>query len=317
MLRVDIGAFFAEVLANPAAFGFTNTTTPACGATPSLLCSPANLVAPNANQTYVFADGVHPTGAAHAAIASMVASMIEAPFHTATLTEGPLAVEQATFRSVDARMWSGLNTPIAQKGYNLWASYDFANPDLDFGRVVNGDADLHTLSVGGDMRIGDHLVGGRGRSLQRVQGALHGRQPQARGDERDDLRRLRHGAVVPGHLAPHRQPSTTRMCERNFDIGILQRTERGDTNGWHWAFRVLGGYWLNAGNVLHGPFAKLVYQEAEVDSFSEGAGTSTALRYGEQTREVADRQPRLAGAGPVGRRAPVRPRDLGVRVQGR
>ena len=48
---------------------------------------------------------------------------------------------------------------------------------------------------------------------------------------------------------------------------------------------MLGGYWLNAGNVMHGPFAKLVWQEAEVDSFSEGAGTSTALRYGEQTRK--------------------------------
>lgn len=161
VLRVDIGAFFNEILANPAAFGFTNATSPACaGIASSLLCTPANLVSPNANQTFVFADGVHPTGAGHAAIAAVVASQIEGPFRTATLTEGPLAVEQATFRSVDARMWSGLDTPIAQQGVNLWASYDFANPDLDFGRVVNGDADLGTISFGGDMRIGDRLLAG-------------------------------------------------------------------------------------------------------------------------------------------------------------
>ena len=172
VLRVDIATLFNEILANPCAFGFTNATTPACGATPSLLCTPANLVAPNANQTFVFADGVHPTGAAHAVIAAFVASLIEAPFHAATLTEGPLAVEQATFRTVDARMWSALNTPIAQKGFNLWASYDYANPDVDFGRVVSGDADLHMFS---HRRRPSHRRppdGGRRGPLQRIQGEL-------------------------------------------------------------------------------------------------------------------------------------------------
>ena len=40
------------------------SSTPACGATPSLLCTSANLVAPDAASTFVFADGVHPTTAA-------------------------------------------------------------------------------------------------------------------------------------------------------------------------------------------------------------------------------------------------------------
>jgi outer membrane lipase/esterase len=72
---------------------------------------------------------------------------------------------------------------------------------------------------------------------------------------------------------------------RTFDVGGLQRSEGADAGGSHWAVRVLGGYWLKAGNALHGPFAKLVYQEADVDAFSERTGTATALRYGEQKRE--------------------------------
>ena len=284
VLRVDIGAFFTEILANPGAFGFTNATTPACGATPSLVCSPANFVSANANQTFVFADGVHPTGAAHAVIASLVASMIEAPFHTATLTEGPLAVEQATFRAVDARMWSGLNTPIAQKGVNLWASYDFANPDLDFGRVISGDADLHTFSFGGDMRIGDHLVAGAAAHFSEYKAHYAGGNHKL--EETSATIYAGYGSG-PWYLGTSLLVGDLdyKDVRRNFDLGTLQRTERGDTGGWHWAFRVLGGYWLNAGNLLHGPFGKLVWQEAEVDSFSEGAGTSTALRYGEQTRK--------------------------------
>jgi len=284
VLRVDISGLFGEILANPAAFGFINTTTPACGATGSLICTPANLVTPDANQTYVFADGVHPTGAAHAVIAGFVASLLEGPFHAATLTEGPMAVEQATFRTVDARMWSALNTPIAQKGYNLWASYDYANPDIDFGRIVSGDADLHMFTVGGDMRVDDHLMAGV---------AAHFGEYKANYDGGHHKLRETAATIYAGYGSGPWYLGTSlligdlnfRNVRREFDLGTLRRTEEGDTSGWHWALRVLGGYWFTSGNLMHGPFGKLVYQEAEVSSFAETAGTSTALRYGEQTRE--------------------------------
>lgn len=284
VLRVDIFTLLNEILADPGAFGFSNATTPACGTTASLVCTPANLVAPNANQTYVFADGVHPTGGAHAVVASMVASLLEAPFLTSTLTEGPMAVEQSTYRAVDARMWSALNTPIAQKGYNLWASYDYANPDLDFGRVVNGDADLHTLSIGGDVRVNEHLMAGVaahfGEYKAHYTGGRHKLEETA-------------ATIYAGYGSGPWYLGTSvligdlkyRDINREFDLGTLRRTESGDTSGWHWAFRLLGGYWLTSGNVMHGPFGKLVYQEAEVSSYAETAGTSTALRYGEQKRE--------------------------------
>lgn len=284
VLRIDMTAFFNEILANPSAFGFSNATTPACGTVPSVLCTPANFIAPNANQTFVFADGVHPTGAAHAVIAGMVASFLEGPFHAATLTEGPMAVEQATFRSVDARMWSGLNTPIAQKGFNVWASYDYANPDVDFGRIVSGDADLHMFSIGADLRVDEHLMGGV---------AAHFGEYKAHYGSGNHKLEETAATIYAGYGSGPWYVGTSLLIgdlnfkevRRDFDLGTLRRSEQGDTSGWHWAFRVLGGYWFNAGNVMHGPFGKLVYQEAEVSSFAERAGTSTALRYGEQTRE--------------------------------
>ncbi len=61
VIRLNTAGLLNEVVANPAAFGFTNATARACGTTRSVLCTPANLVTPNAAQTYVFADGVHPT----------------------------------------------------------------------------------------------------------------------------------------------------------------------------------------------------------------------------------------------------------------
>src|SRR6185437_13258762 len=112
-------------IANPAAFGIANVTTPACGTTPSLICTSANFVAPNAASSFLFADGVHPTTATHALIAQAVESTIEGPSKIGVLAEAPLAVEQATFRAVDSRMISGLNAPGEAHKLEAWVSYDY------------------------------------------------------------------------------------------------------------------------------------------------------------------------------------------------
>lgn len=71
----DTAALLQQISNSPATYGFTNVTTPACNSltTPNdpttlsaLICSPSTLVAANADLTYMFADGVHPTARAHA-----------------------------------------------------------------------------------------------------------------------------------------------------------------------------------------------------------------------------------------------------------
>ena len=48
---------------------------------------------------------------------------------------------------------------------------------------------------------------------------------------------------------------------------------------------VLGGYWFQYADFLHGPFVRLAYQEIRVKGFAEQGSDSTALAYGEQRRE--------------------------------
>ena len=161
VIRLNTLAFFNEVLANPAAFGLTNVTSRACGATPSLLCTSANFVTPTAPLTYLFADGVHPTTAGHADSPQYAESLIEGPAKMAMLAEAPLAVEEANFRALDGRMQSGLGAPRANNKFDAWVVYDYANPDYT-GSFLNGNADVNTISVGGDMKMSDELlVGGQ------------------------------------------------------------------------------------------------------------------------------------------------------------
>lgn len=94
---IDVRSMIAAAQANPAAYGLTNVTTPACG-TPawnptgtSLLCNaaPAALFAaagaPNLNSlvagasasTWMFADGVHPTSGGHRIFADQVWAVLK------------------------------------------------------------------------------------------------------------------------------------------------------------------------------------------------------------------------------------------------
>src|SRR6202163_1383009 len=150
-LKVDIipmnmFGLFNEVIANPPSFGLTNVTT-------------ATLAAPNAGQTFAFADGVHPTPAGHQIIADYAAAIIEAPQKIGLLGKAPLQVEQANFRAIDDRMWSGLNTPRPQNKFDAYAVYDYGNYDHS-SDTGGSDNQLNSVVVGVDMKISDQMLAG-------------------------------------------------------------------------------------------------------------------------------------------------------------
>ena len=284
-IRVNIQVLLNEVEANPAAFGITNVTTPACGTTPSLLCTQATLVTRNAASTFLFADGVHPTSAGHALIAQAVESMIEGPAKIGVLAEAPLAVEQATFRAIDSRMISALDAPVSSNKLQAWASYDYGRNDFD-GRFISGSANVNTVSAGGDIKVTEHMLVGGAFGYADDRGDFGG------GSGGYTLRETTGTAYIGYGMGPWYVGATLGAGDldfhdvhRNFDLGALFRTESGETRGWHAMASVLGGYWFNYASVLHGPFVRLAYQQIRVSGFAERGDDSTALIYGEQNRK--------------------------------
>jgi len=93
--------------------------------------------------------------------------------------------------------------------------------------------------------------------------------------------------------------------KRNITLGAGTRTESGGTGGWTYALRLLGGYWFNTtSGLVHGPFAKVAYQDIIVRAFSETGSSSTALRYNQQERESLQTSLGWQVAGKIGQ---VRP----------
>lgn len=282
-LRLNISGLFNEILAAPAAYGLVNTTTPACGTTPSLLCTSANLVAPGAAATFLFADGVHPTTAGHALVAQYVESVLRAPQQVAVLAEAPLAVEEANWRTIDGRMMSGTNSVRPAGKFEAWAAYDYSNPDIDSG-FATGDATINTLAVGGDIRLSENLLAGASASFAENKGDLGSGGYKLKQTSATVYVGYGHGPWYVGATVGGGDIDYSDVT-RTVQLGTQTRTESGETRGFSMVGRVLGGYWFNAGDWVHGPFAKYTYQEIEVRGYQERGSNSTTMSFDEQKRK--------------------------------
>jgi len=281
-IRLNTNLLVNEILANPTAFGIANTTIPACTTQSSLICTSATLVSPNAPQTYLFADGVLPTTKGHQILADYAYSFIVAPQQISALGDAPFAVEEASFRALDGRMWSNVNGPRPRSKFEAWAAYDYGNIDMSAG-PNNGTGHQNTVVVGGDMKLSDKfLIGvlfayadqkgdfggpGGGYKLKQPVGAVYA----GYGEGPWYL-----GATVGGGSLDYSD------INRVIPLGPLMRTETGQTRGNEFTARLLGGYWFQWQDLLHGPWARVAYQQSTVKSYAETGSDSTALVYGEQ-----------------------------------
>jgi outer membrane lipase/esterase len=285
IIPINVFGLLNEILANPAQYGFINATMPACTVPSSLNCTTGTLVAPNADQTYVFADSVHPTPAGHQIISDYAASIIEAPQKIGMLGEAPLQVEQANFRAIDDRMWSNLNTPRPLNKFDAYVVYDYGNFDRS-DNIGGADNHLNTVVAGVDMKLSEQMLAGVAFGYTENKASFG---DNAGGFNLDE-------ATITGYVGYGSGPwylgatlgggdLDYRDIRRTFSLGPASRTENGSTRGTHLMARALGGYWFNTGSTwIHGPFARLTYQQARVDGWSETGTSSSAMTFSSQRR---------------------------------
>src|ERR1700674_129961 len=97
-----------------------------------------------------------------------------------------------------------------------------------------------------------------------------------------------------------------RNIRRSFALGAGSRSESGDTRGTHLMGRVFGGYWFNASRAwIHGPSARLTYQQAKVDAWSESGTSSSAMTFGKQKRDALMSSLGWQVGGSIGSRPPA------------
>jgi outer membrane lipase/esterase len=283
ILAVNTYALFNEVLANPAAFGFVNTTVQACTTSSSHDCNASTLVTPTAAQNYLFADGVHPTTAAHEIFGQYVLSELRAPGQISLLGEAPLSVSTAQSKAVRTQMQSD-DTGADSR---VFATVNFGQQRFDGTyNSPRTTSDNTNVTLGADLRSNDNLSMGVALGLSRNTANFNG------GGRYDlnDTSALAYATyhVGGGYLGGYGEAGHSNFTDvsRNIELGPLLRTETGNPNGSHLGAGVTGGWWFGEGTLKNGPFANLEYQSIRVDGYHENGNDSTAMWFGSQHRKA-------------------------------
>ncbi|MBS0213017.1 MAG: autotransporter domain-containing protein [Proteobacteria bacterium] len=298
IIPVNVFGLVNEVLANPGAYGFTNTTGMACstgpgvGGTPSsVACGPASLAghlpytyAPGTDLSYFFADGVHPTGAAHALLAQAVVSEIQAPSYTSMLAEAPLQVFDIQNRAIRGQMQADMSDR-ADGSLRTFASYDYSHQSFDATatspRMTNNS---NSLVIGADYNVNSAITFGMSTTFSHQDasfgngGGFQNNEPMG-------------AAWVVWHTPDWYLSALGSVGQLNFNginrviqLGTATRIESGSTSGSHLGGELAGGYWFHFDDLKTGPFASVSHQRVHVGSYFENGSDSLTMDFGAQTR---------------------------------
>ena len=141
IIPLDTFSLLQQVVANPTAYGFTNVTQPACTTASSLVCGSSNLVVPGANESYFFADGIHPSGRAHQLIADYASAVVTAPSLIGVLPHIATTAGLATSERLQSHI-NQIQSSAQKPARNLWATGEFENQDI---AGFEGDSNTQVL----------------------------------------------------------------------------------------------------------------------------------------------------------------------------
>ena len=280
VIPLDTFHFLQEVVASPGQYGITNVTGTACQpqiTAQSLTCNPSSLVNPGAPNSYLFADGVHPTSGAHKVIADFAISVIEGPRQIAILPHSAAMVGRARAQLVDDTVARMLESE--GDGNHWWA--DLRNDQQRFRNPAGFDGPGLTGSFG---------VGRRSGNLTYGAFAGYGRQDIDFGERRGDFRQTDAGVGAfigweQGAMWASGQLSWNKLgfdVDRQVNLGQASRVHSGSPDGDNLTFGASAGWNFTHGALVHGPVLGVLAQKISVDGYVENSTESTALAYMEQ-----------------------------------
>jgi len=298
IVPINVNALFNEFIADPARYGFSNVTDRACGPESlSLGCGPAGsdnfyTYAPGANDTYLFADADHPSGAAHARLARVVLATLAAPGQVSMASELPLQTYDDHSQVINARLFAG-NDPGNEKS-GVYARVQSGRQRYAASANVGAmDDDRFTGTFGADWSR-DTITWGTAISVDDGNADM----PGAVIDGSEVLVSV-YGAAWfdAGYIDAIASGGHDALdIDRRIALGgPTARNEHGSTHASHWAMEVGGGFVWGVARFRHGPFANLAWQSIEVAGYAEQSLDSTAMNF--------DRYARRSLVGRIGYRA--------------
>lgn len=290
IIPVNAFALVNEVIANPSAYGFTNVTAPACGATASsLVCGPVGSGLPytyaaGTDQTYLFADGVHPTQAADRLLSQAVLAEIAAPGQTSLLSQAPLTAITTQTQTIRGEMLSD----GSGSGTRMFAHANYSQQSFDASDTSpKANSNNFNLTLGGDLRYSDNLSIGAALAVGHTNTGVVG---GTGGYTMQDITALAYITYHSGgaYLGAYGEAGHSHFTDvdRIIQIGPMKRTESGNTGGSHGGLGFTGGWWFGEKTLQYGPYANVEWHDIGVSGYQESSNDSTAMWFANQERKA-------------------------------
>jgi outer membrane lipase/esterase len=284
VIPVDAFTLLSEIQADFARYGFTNITGTACNlaTTPnqsSLFCSPATYTTANAATTYLFADGVHPTTAAHRIVADHVIGLIEGPANMGLLAESGLRVRDAHLRTVDKGLAAAMNGKVG--GIAAFAALDGGKYDYSATPLAEGaQNDLRAYTAGITFRASESV--GVGVAIGKTEADAAFTNGVGKYDVAETAVSGFFNANV-GNFTVRGKATVGDLSydgiQRNIVLGPVTRVATANSGGANFSTQFDLGYRLKLGAITLMPFAGYTTQNVEVNDFYEGGAGSSNLQY--------------------------------------
>ncbi len=283
-IPLDTFSILREIVASPSEYGFRNVTDTACkpnaqlGDAGVITCNPLNYAAADAANTYVFADGVHPTTAAHAILGQYAVSVLEAPRLQQVLSHSAQTIGRSRADQVSMHLGGR-----PADGLSWWGGVRGDLQRYDHADLYDGLAPAGLFGI--DWARDGMVFGGFAGF-----GRLNADFGNSRGDftQKDTTAGLFAG-WYSDRIWVNGQVSYTWLSydvNRKVQLGPATREHGGSPDGSNLTAALNAGYEFGTeGGFRHGPIASVIWQKVKIDGYTESAaaGTlATALGYDRQ-----------------------------------
>ena len=287
-IPVDLFTLFNEIRANPSAYGFTNTTSFACGPLPPIttaatvsseFCYSGNLVAPNADRTYFFADSSgHLTTGTHALVAQFVEALIEGPTGYSLLAEVPLRTRASHVRTINEGLGTAELGDIGR--LTVFAAGDRGNFDID-----PSNSKTRAGSIGLTARVSEGVTLGVAIGKNTSEGSFGHDLGGFNTSETvwSAFASMKWRGLYGNAIASVSDVNFTGVS-RNIVLGSAVRTATSRPAGSNSSFFANVGYDIPIGRFRIGPTVSVTSQNVDINQFDEAEAGSANLRIGAQSR---------------------------------
>ncbi|WP_083340598.1 autotransporter outer membrane beta-barrel domain-containing protein [Chromobacterium vaccinii] len=280
IIRADINTLFKEILANPQAYGITNTSGSACPQS-AIYCYQNTKTTPGL--IYLFTDALHPTPTAYKIVGDYYYGLTQAPYFAAAIPESSLNNARQLGGALDARYQAIRSQKRAVGTVSAFADGAFSADKASYGGLsAKPKGQLYT--VGLDFQATPALS--VGLAMSRQQGKTDVDSVGTPGSINDRTTLMSGFASynqdkfwVDGDL---HLGSGDLDTHRNVTLGPTTVGIDGKTRATQFGLRAAGGYRMQYRGVTTGPVVGLDYAYAKVAGFAEQGGNSSSMNFSSQ-----------------------------------